>query len=166
MRLITIPTVALAGLISIGMCRAQAVEPGQFYTPAYGSTERANLMNSVRTAMSSPNIRFHVRWLRVFRSKHSAIAVGVFDDVGMGIPVGTIFFEEMRREWRAQYLLATDGSSNCRTYAEISEGLIRSSRSIGAPDEIFPAGFFKQYQAAKLGRFDSCMGYKLWKVYK
>ena len=149
-------------LISLGAARAQALALDRVYTPPVGSDERVQLMESVRAAMGSPTSKYKVTWLTVFHGRQGSVAVGTLDDVGAGLPVGTVFFERKNGKWNAQYLVATDGSTDCEDYASIQERIMNSSKRVGAPSSLFPPSFNHQYREARAGSSDSCMGFRVW----
>jgi hypothetical protein len=141
---------------------AQTIVFDKVYTPSVGSDERVELMNSVRIAMHSPASKYKVAWLAVFHGQRGSVAVGTLDDVGAGLPVGTVFFEWDQGKWNARYLVATDGLTDCGDYVAMQERVLDISKKVGAPASLFPQSFFDQYKAAKVPGADSCMGIIDW----
>lgn len=149
----------VAGTLPLLLALAPGVGVG-IYTPAPGSAERAALMKVLHHGDASPEARFHIHTLRVFRSGPRAIAYVQ----GEG-QVGTfhaILTQEARMPWRERWGEGDGGSNSCAVGARHYAWAVRLIRSYRIePDALFPGIVGKARDLQRMAAADpedQCVG--------
>ena len=123
------------------------------YTPNPGVTERVALMDAMRAAQGV-RVQYMVKYLKVFRGATVTIAGAELTPANPkndndALSGGIVFFQQVNGRWSAKYISGLDGATDCLSFSQAAENVIRQIEFAGAPKEVMPPQFWSDYHSAK-----------------